>query len=157
MNKVILQFVFICLIFHSNLFGQTYASIGVSVNILPRIEVIEERSLNFGSLSPGDRIVIDSESDMAGCFSILSDKYGIAIIDFELPEYLECTNGNRITIDISDAVIVNAKAERFNPKSPRRIDINRNQKIQIGGTINIPEDIEYFGQYYGEIRLIVEY
>lgn len=59
-----------------NSYGQTYASIEVSVNIIPKIEVIGERPLNFGTLSPGDKITIDLDSEMAGSFIINSDKQG---------------------------------------------------------------------------------
>ncbi len=157
MRKIILLLVFIVLCTQTNLFGQSYASIGVSVNILPRIEVVEERPLNFGTISPGDKITIDVESGMAGCFSIASDKSGVAVIEFELPEYLECVNGNRIPVNITDGGIITDRLERFDLRSPRFVDVIRNQRIQIGGSIEIPDDIEYFGQYSGEIRLIVEY
>lgn len=143
--------------------GQTYASIGVSVNILPRIEVIGEKPLNFGTLSPGDKISIDLESEMAGSFIINSDKQGDVFVDFELPTYLSDGNGNKIPINFKndDAGIIQSRnsntLQRFNPNTNKRIEVERKQRIFIGCDLEIPENITHFGQYYAEIRVIVEY
>jgi hypothetical protein len=144
-------------------YGQTYASIGVSVNILPRIEVIGEKPLNFGTLSPGDKINIDLESEMAGSFIIHSDKESDVSINFELPEYLSDGNGNKIPINFknSDAGFLNSRSyntvKRFNPNYSKRMEITKESRIFVGCDLEIPEDVTYFGKCYAEIRVIVEY
>ncbi len=158
-----INFMILFILIPINSYGQTYASIGISVNILPKIEVIGERPLNFGVLSPGDKITIDLESEMSGCFSIYSDKPGEVFIDFQLPTYLHDGNGNKLPINFknNDAGFFEKNKsnliKRFNPNHSKRIEINRENKIYIGCDLEIPEDITHFGQYYGEIIVVVEH
>lgn len=161
-SKKVLHLLIMMTFLTTSSYSQTYASIGVRVNIIPRIEVIGERSIDFGTLTPGSKIDINADSTMSGSFIINSDKPGEVFLDFDLPKYLTDENGNQLPISFNEnhAGVEQDKSnivKRFNPNHSKRLDIFKNKRIFMGCDLEIPNDFVHFGEYYGEIRIIVEY